>query len=257
MNYYLDTEFVGGKQDKKILGFKIGETKPTIDLISIGVVSQDNRQFYEISKEFNIDEAWNRFDIQETSPAKKYMGFYEEKVYWLRDNVLKPIFIELTNKSIQDETYIKKYYYSAGSRNFTLSNFKNLINHYGKTNKQIADELTLFLLFNENRYSNNDADNKINIYGYYSGFDYVVYSWLFGKMIDLPESFPMYFRDLKQTVDEVCERINKLNGLSSQHTQETLEALHPLYPKQDKQNSHSAIHDAIWIKKFHEFLLKL
>ena len=32
MKYFIDTEFVEGKQDKTFLGIKVGETKPTIDL---------------------------------------------------------------------------------------------------------------------------------------------------------------------------------------------------------------------------------
>ena len=52
MNYYLDTEFIEGKQAKTILGIKYGETKPTIDLISIGIVAEDGREYYAISKEF-------------------------------------------------------------------------------------------------------------------------------------------------------------------------------------------------------------
>ena len=44
MNYYMDTEFLEGPQPKKFLGIKYGETKPTIDLISIGIVAEDGRE---------------------------------------------------------------------------------------------------------------------------------------------------------------------------------------------------------------------
>ena len=36
--YFIDTEFLEGKQDKTFLGIKYKKTKPTIDLISIGLV---------------------------------------------------------------------------------------------------------------------------------------------------------------------------------------------------------------------------
>lgn len=62
MKYFLDTEFVEGTQQRSFLGIKIGETKPTIDLISIGIVAEDGREYYAISKDFNLKEAWNRFD---------------------------------------------------------------------------------------------------------------------------------------------------------------------------------------------------
>jgi hypothetical protein len=57
MNYYLDTEFIEGQQSLRL--FEYLQSLPTIDLISIGIVSQDgeNTQF---PKTFNLKEAWNR-----------------------------------------------------------------------------------------------------------------------------------------------------------------------------------------------------
>jgi hypothetical protein len=64
MKYYIDTEFLEGTQSKKLLGITYGQTKPTIDLISIGIVAEDGREYYAISKDFNLKEAWNRFEIK-------------------------------------------------------------------------------------------------------------------------------------------------------------------------------------------------
>ena len=58
MRYYLDTEFLEGTQKSFF-----GKTKPIIDLISIGIVSEGGREYYAISKDFNLKEAWNRYDI--------------------------------------------------------------------------------------------------------------------------------------------------------------------------------------------------
>jgi len=44
--------------------------------------------------------------------------------------------------------------------------------------------------------------SPIEFYGYYSDYDWVVFCWIFGKMIELPDGFPMYCRDLKQMMDE-------------------------------------------------------
>lgn len=44
-------------------------------------------------------------------------------------------------------------------------------------------------------------DMKPEFYGYYSAYDWVVFCWIFGRMIDLPPHFPMYCRDFKQTMD--------------------------------------------------------
>ena len=45
-------------------------------------------------------------------------------------------------------------------------------------------------------------ETEISFYAYYADYDWVVFCWVFGKMIDLPEGFPMYCRDLKQMIDE-------------------------------------------------------
>ena len=41
MKYFLDTEFLEGTQSKTFCGIKYGEIPPTIDLISIGIISED------------------------------------------------------------------------------------------------------------------------------------------------------------------------------------------------------------------------
>jgi hypothetical protein len=40
-------------------------------------------------------------------------------------------------------------------------------------------------------------------WAWYADYDWVVLCQLMGRMIDLPKNWPMYCRDLKQTVDEV------------------------------------------------------
>jgi len=42
-------------------------------------------------------------------------------------------------------------------------------------------------------------------YAYYADYDWVVFAQLFGKMKDLPKGFPMYCKDLKQSLDEKME----------------------------------------------------
>ena len=41
MKYFIDTEFIESSQTKRLLSIPIGKTKPTIDLISIGIVAED------------------------------------------------------------------------------------------------------------------------------------------------------------------------------------------------------------------------
>jgi hypothetical protein len=283
MNYYIDTEFLEGTQDIKIpfTNVVIGKTKPTIDLISIGIVAEDGREYYAISKEFNLKEAWNRFQIKEASSSKKYMGFDIEKVYWIRENVLKPIWKELM---IKDKQFLVDTLDSntdwLGNKKMSYKSFKTLINKYGKNNKQIAEEIKDFvtgdsLSIEKTKHYNVQYDN-IQFYGYYCDYDWVAFCWLFGKMMDLPKGFPMYCKDLKQTLDEKVNNLNwlylrdtwnnsrmSINTIGKGDSQETdrlatfdekLKRLKELdeYPKQT--NEHNALADAKWNKQLHEFL---
>lgn len=42
------------------------------------------------------------------------------------------------------------------------------------------------------------GDDDVEIWGYYADYDWVVFCWLWGAMIDLPKGFPMYCMDLQQ-----------------------------------------------------------
>lgn len=112
MKYFLDTEFLEGEQDKRFLGFKTGKkTKQTIDLISIGIVAEDGREYYAISKDFNLKEAWNRYQIKDNTNNVGYrIGCQPSKIreYWIRDNVLLPIykqFISGDSRNMFEFTY--------------------------------------------------------------------------------------------------------------------------------------------------------
>lgn len=270
MKYYLDTEFLEGTQ--KIW---FGNTKPTIDLISIGIVAEDGREYYAISKDFNLKEAWNRYEIVK---AEHNVGVRigclptHKKVYWIRDNVLKPIFEELTKI---DKTYVSRFRYKVID-NFNYKYFKYLINKYGKSNKQIAQEVKEFVnplndfywvdcgWMDENlkiKHNVKDGTNYASpeFYAYYADYDWVVFCWLFGRMIDLPNGFPMYCIDLKQELDKIAYKIYPrfYKRECFDTLEDRLEWLKSLsnYPKQT--NEHNALVDARWNKNLHEFINKL
>lgn len=269
MNYYIDTEFLEGPQKEKFpISLFRKETKPTIDLISIGIVAEDGREYYSISKDFNLKEAWNRFDLKLHSGDRRNLGDGTYKEYWIRENVLKPIWIDLFLLYEVDFTFLKGKAYDAFEQElkegkhdklFTFKSFKALVNRYGKTNEQIAKEIKEFTDFW------NDLDSllinttkqpiKINFYAYYADYDWVAFCWLFGKMMDLPKGFPMYCRDLKQDYDffnaNFIER-KKQNAVGNIHKSVNELKDFKDYPKQE--NEHSAICDARWNKKLHEFL---
>lgn len=247
MKYYLDTEFLEGRQDKSFLGIKYGETKPTIDLISIGIVSEDDRKYYAISKDFNIKEAWNRWQPRTGCGDRNNT---DPKHYWLRENVLKPIFIELRAKEVEEYNIAKgiNVVLDFHTYHFTYKSIKRLINKYGKSNQQIAEEVYNFCSNDYHKGNNLDYDQRIQyplydkfkpkFYAYYADYDWVVFCQLFGTMMQLPKGFPMYCVDLKQELDKFDLK-NKAKQL----------------PKQE--NEHNALADAIWNKQLHEFINKL
>ena len=259
MKYFIDTEFLEGTQK----GWFGKTTKPTIDLISIGIVCEDGREYYAISKDFNIKEAWNKYDRADQTMFEKQNGFKGRKVYWVRENVLKPIYYELMFGDSPKRT----------DDYFTYPIFKKLINKYGKTTKQIAEEIVQFVdarwieegnvskgfMYPGGTSIEEVKTTNVQFYGYYADYDWVVFCWLFGKMIDLPKGFPMYCIDLQQTLEE----LQKLEDSSALH--ESLCGEYPReavqykecrdYPKQT--NEHNALADARWNFELYKFLQKL
>jgi len=301
MKYFYDTEFIEGTQNQ-LFGRK---SLPTIDLISIGIVSEDNREYYAISKDFNLKDAWNRYDLKiETASGDQRNIFpngITHKVYWIRENVLRPIFRELRAREVVESNdnlsrpFDKRVDYP--TYEFDYKSFDRLIKKYGKSNKQIADEIKLFthtatldqleykgikdkMHIYQFKYTDikwevsdhyskegslkeiinqTDAENPENVelYGYYSAYDHVVLCWLFGKMIDLPKGFPMYTFDLQQESDR------KFN-LYKERYYETIcfgkSFIHDITetPGYPKSsNVHNALDDAKWTKQFHYFLENL
>ncbi len=206
MNYYYDCEFLEGTQERPLIlksrlgHWMIGKQKPTIDLISIGIVSDDDREYYAISKDFNLKEAWNRYDekveIMYGDMRNRFPEGRKYKEYWIRENVLKPIFLECVDIELKDTNspYYKALYTTKEDKYmFSYKKMKQLIEKYGKTNKQIADEVKDFCMPRQKRALDagidaiiGNIDEPINLYGYYSAYDHVVLCWLFGKRIDFP-----------------------------------------------------------------------
>jgi hypothetical protein len=69
-------------------------------------------------------------------------------------------------------------------------------------------------------------------WGYYADYDWVALCQLYGTMMNLPDGWPMYCRDIKQLCDELGN---------------------PKLPKQTS-TEHNALNDAIWTRDAHVFL---
>jgi 3' exoribonuclease, RNase T-like len=266
MKYFLDTEFIEGPQDKRFCGIKVGETKPTIDLISIGLVSEDGREYYAISNEFNLHEAWNRYQIENG-----------QKVYWIRDNVLQPIWHELATRYLR-ETESKNASFRwilkrlIRSR-FTEKAFTLLIKQYGISNKRIANNICEFIYEYEKydggsgmcaleaatKYECNDPSLNPEFYAYFADYDWVAFCWLFGKMNDLPKGFPHYCQDIQQMKDELWEKVLSSEMLMARFMIRNVKHIndHPNYPKQDPAKQHHALEDAKHDRELYNFLIGL
>jgi len=155
---------------------------------------------------------------------------------WLRDNVIPGLFTE-TNPQ-------------------TLEEFNTAVETYGKSKLVISEEVKTFV-YNKT-VANPEGNVDINFYGYYCDYDWVVFCWLFGRMIDLPEYFPMYCRDLKQLLDEVSnifksKILDKFNMTDSYDFDNiSFMTLFNNYPKLN--NEHNALNDAKWNRKLHTFI---
>lgn len=155
MIYWYDSEFA---EDGKI-----------IDFISIGVVSEDGKEFYAVSNEFN-ESACNDF---------------------VKENVL-PYLPEESER---------------------------------KSKEQIKKEFLDFI----------GKDKDPQFWASYGSYDWIVICQLFGTMMDLPETFPKFVRDIQQLRAELGN---------------------PEYPKQEK-DEHHALADAHGCKAKYEFLMDL
>ncbi|RUM45831.1 MAG: 3'-5' exoribonuclease [Desulfocapsa sp.] len=90
------------------------------------------------------------------------------------------------------------------------------------TSKEIASSMVEF------------CGEKPEIWAYYADYDWVVLCQLFGTMMDLPDGWPMYCRDVKQ----LCDYFGN-----------------PKLPKQEK-HQHNALADAVWTRNAWHFLMQ-
>jgi hypothetical protein len=269
MKYYIDAEFLQGPQKKKMFGVNYGQTKPLIDLISIGIVGEDNREYYAISKEFNLEEAWNRYDVHTMTNLRGDSDTNKKKVYWIRENVLKPIYNELSSFHISDipHTHFGGRAIDTRYLTFSYKSLKWLLDKYGKTNKQIAKEIKEFIGTKETIGNWEQVKDKINpqFYAYYGAFDYVAFSQIFGGFENYPESFPQYFIDLKQELDIKASAITNDQMKEWHHYPKTLNIKEPTFdekltfirrmPKYPQEpTTHHTLSDAHWNKQLHEYL---
>jgi hypothetical protein len=153
LKYWIDTEFI--------------ERPFTIDLISVGLVAEDGREFYAESNE----------------------------VDWTK------------------------------ASQWTLQTVRPQLDAKGMTRENIGYAVRRFI----------DSDEHPVFWGYFPAYDWVVFSWLFGNMDELPFRFPQLCLDVKQWAIELGD---------------------PELPHQVGARHH-ALADARWTKDVWSFLAAL
>jgi hypothetical protein len=154
MRFYLDTEFIERGYER-------------IELISIGVVAEDGREFYAV-----LSDGWDESHASD----------------WVRAHVLP-------NLAAPKEQWLPR--------------------------AEVARQLIKFV------------GNMPEFWGYFADYDWVLVCQLFGRMIDLPNGWPMFCRDLEQMWS----------------------SLHPRPAKPPSDELHNALGDARWMRSFHAALL--
>lgn len=221
MKYFIDTEFIEGIrrpiQWLPALG-DFNKSYHSIQLISIGIVAEDGREFYAVSNEFNPGDAND----------------------WVKENVISKL--------------PKRFeVYDCGAIEAPLVKYDTW-----KPNKQIAEEAKKFCLEHVEINQHSDIDRwgkdcPAEFYAYYADYDWVVFCALFGTMMDLPKGFPMYCRDMKQDVDR--EAALNMTPYSNFETELSRIKAHENYPKQTDE--HNALADARWNFELYKFLCAL
>lgn len=175
MKYFFDTEFI--------------EHATGIQLVSIGMVSEDGRTFYAESSIFDerLADDWVKGHVLNSlkfSPHHAIQG-----VHLPAPNV---------TEVFGSESYIKRM----------------ILNFIGK-------------------------DESPEFYAYYASYDWVVFARIFGRMIDLPKTFPMWVIDLKQMMWE--------RGLTTEWKRENLP---------DPIGEHNALVDALWNQQLYNLIIQ-
>lgn len=153
MKYWIDTEFI--------------EWPGHLQLISIGITSEDGRVYYAISKEYDETKANE----------------------WVKRNVL--------SKLEPENEFPRKSLSSIARDIFTFVNPKWI-----KELSTLSHEEFIALHDIRDKAGWSQVAHP-EFWAYYADYDWVAFCHIFGPMVSLPGGFPMYCRDLKQWMDQV------------------------------------------------------
>lgn len=204
--YCYDTEFL--------------EDGHTIELISIGIVCEDGREYYAVNSELPIDLI--------------------RKNDWLMTNVVPHL--PITGRSSLDD-WLKHSRNSYPQPSVSLVDVDQRDVRV-KPKWVIANEVREFLL----------ADGEPELWAYYAAYDHVALAQLWGKMIHLPKGLPMYTHDLKQEMDRVGIDSDEFPHSGDEHNaladaRWNWSALSRIHPQQIVGCSHVAEHRRVCLSE--------
>lgn len=240
-SFYLDTEFIEGKSSPK--GWRgrvlrwldrrgIISLPRTIQLVSIGIVAGDGREYYAISTEFNPEDAddWVKENVLAKLPDR-YVSCYDSPRRRAAAAAWK------SNQQIAQD--IVRFVFPTEWLVDELNAIRPPQDISRWDQDEVAVGLGSYLTRNEAlaELERNGVAITPTFYGYYADYDWVVFCWLFGRMISLPKGFPMYCTDLKQEMDRL--------GVTKQMKQSACP---------DPVGEHDALVDARWNQDFHQEL---
>lgn len=156
MRYFYDTEFL--------------EDGRTIELISIGIIAEDGREYYA------VNAAVNDRDLEDD------LGKRISRHDWLMENVVPHLPLRIPPAR-----------YGTGGRAW-MAPALDMSSTLVKPKWVIANEVLAFLHADSTERDDNE------LWAWYGAYDHVVLCQLWGRMIDLPSGVPMWTNDLKQEV---------------------------------------------------------
>lgn len=156
MKYFYDTEFL--------------EDGKTIELISIGIVSEDGRNYYAVNAEVNADD------------DEHSLGRRIARHEWLMQNVVP---------SLPLRTPVSTY--SSGTRRYMPPHL-DMRDTRVKPKWVIANEVREFLL---------DTSEPIELWADYGAYDHVLLMQLWGPMIARPKPLPMWTHDIQHEIERL------------------------------------------------------
>jgi hypothetical protein len=220
--YFLDTEFI--------------EDGKTISLISIGIACEDGREFYAVNRDCDLTKAsqWVKDNVISKLPPKDPLPIEVSPRLWEESKAWK------TKAEIAEE--VANFFHCYGEVESVKPTGWNKFLLKIQSQSPIwlirlmqATQVFAYHSRTKTKYSLGIGRAKPEIWAYYADYDHVVFCQLFGTMMDLPNGFPMYTKDIKQLCDDLGN---------------------PELPKQGS-GEHNALADARHNQVMYQFLMNL